>query len=241
MTIKTHEDHKRNRELQRKRSIQQNKKKKANTGKKNDDLDDDSVDIDIDDEFDEADFNLENQSLARNPCPFPSTPFSTSNRAQSAAVYIIYTYDVLNIFVFVFTGNYLSSSAYIPFIGHVGVASGILVEIIIQFLQVIMIGIKFYPILIVADAQPHIVIYFFASIYMLFIWVSWFVKKAFCSRTEAFIKQAFKKVRQLIFEFVQSLNPSLTHISNLKKRYRPSWAIVSRQASICEKTSPMVY
>lgn len=159
-----------------------------------DDADEDSTDIDQDDEFDETDFNLETQNLSRNPCPFPSTPFSTSNRALSAAVYIIYTYDVLNIFMFVFMGNYLTTTTYLPFVGNLSKASGVLVELIMQFLQVILIGIKFYPILIVADAQPNIIIYFFSTIYMLFIWLSWFMKKAFCSRTEAFIKRAFRQI-----------------------------------------------
>ena len=125
-------------------------------------------------------------------CPFPSTPFSTTNRAQSAAVYIIYTYDVLNIFMFVFTGSFLTTN--LPFFGQISRTSGILVELVIQFLQVIMIGVKFYPILVVADAEPHLLIYLFSAIYMLFIWLTWFFKKALCSRTEAFIKQAFKQV-----------------------------------------------
>lgn len=140
--------------------------------------------------MDEDDFD-DSQSFKRSPCPFPSTPFSTTNRAQSAAVYIIYTYDVLNIFMFVFTAKAHSIS--IPYLGDV-TKSGILVELVIQFLQVIMIGVKFYPILVVADAEPHVIIYLFSSIYMTLIWSSWFFKKAFCSRTEAFLKQAFRKI-----------------------------------------------
>ena len=58
----------------------------------------DDAAIDQDEDFDYEDFDVKNQSLNRNMC-FTSTPFSTSNRAQSAAVYIIYTYDVLNIFM----------------------------------------------------------------------------------------------------------------------------------------------
>ncbi len=179
------------RKINRRKRGKNNEKKTRNVN--DDELSNTSTDIDQDDDFDEDDYNIETQSFNRNPCPFPSTPFSTSNRAQSAAVYIIYTYDVLNIFMFVFTGNYITSGTYIPFLGHVGKASGILVELVIQFLQVILIGIKFYPILVVADADPHIIIYLFSTIYMLFIWLSWFFKKSFCSRTEAFIKQAFKR------------------------------------------------
>jgi hypothetical protein len=204
LTVKTHEQHKQQRVLDKRRKSQEDQKKKrlkkiaaleknkAKGGGHEDD-DEDEDDIDFDNEFDETDFT-DAQGFSRNPCPFPSTPFSTSNRGQSAAVYIIYTYDVLNIFMFIYTGQFLSFSTNIPFFGNVGMASGILVEIVIQILQVVMIGIKFYPILIVADAQPSIVIYGFATIYMGIIWISWFMKKAFCSRTEAFIKQVFKKV-----------------------------------------------
>lgn len=112
---------------------------------------------------------------------------------------MIYTYDVLNIFIFVFTGSFLSTN--LPIFGQIGRTSGILIELVIQFLQVIMIGIKFYPILVVADAEPHLLIYLVSTIYMLFIWCSWFFKKALCSRTEAFIKQAFLQV-ELIFTTV---------------------------------------
>ena len=145
-------------------------------------------------------------------CPFPSTPFSTSNRAQSAAVYIIYTYDVLNIFMFVFTGSFLSTN--LPFFGQISRTSGILVELVIQFLQVIMIGVKFYPILVVADAEPHLLIYLFSSVYMLFIWLTWFFKKALCSRTEAFIKQAFKQAGHEISQRIKSSIGTKLNVSN---------------------------
>lgn len=39
----------------------------------------------------------------------PSFSFSTSNRSQAAAVYIIYTYDVLNIFIFIYASDMTTS------------------------------------------------------------------------------------------------------------------------------------
>ena len=85
------------------------------------------------DEFDIEDYDQHSQSFARNQCPFPSTPFSTSNRGQSAAVYIIYTYDVINIFMTVYTG-YITP-IHLPIFGDLQTA-GVLVILVIQFLQV---------------------------------------------------------------------------------------------------------
>ena len=60
--------------------------------------------LDDDGQTDESEFD-ENQEFKRTTFPFPSMPFSTSNRMQSAAVYVIYTYDVLNIFVYIYTAS----------------------------------------------------------------------------------------------------------------------------------------
>ncbi|CAF0841611.1 unnamed protein product [Brachionus calyciflorus] len=143
--------------------------------------------------LDEDDFDLKEQRMYRNkaPCPFPSTPFSTSNRAQSAAVYVIYTYDVLNIFMYVYTLSL--SPKLIPFIGNIG-TPGIILDLLIQVIQVLLIGIKFYPILVVADSEPNFLIYLFSSTYMFIIWTGWLLKKAFCSRSEAFVRQLFKLI-----------------------------------------------
>lgn len=150
----------------------------------------------MDNEFDINDYDPKNQAFTRKQGPFPSTPFSTSNRALSAAVYIIYTYDVLNIFIYVFTGsiNFIN----LPFFGNIGHKSGVIVELIIQSLHVIIIGIKFYPILVVADLEPNMWIYFVSLIYVMFIWLSSFFKKAFCNQTEAFIKRAFKQYSNMV-------------------------------------------
>ena len=55
-------------------------------------------------ETDESEFD-DKQEFKRTTFPFPSMPFSSSNRMQSAAVYVIYTYDVLNIFVYIYTAS----------------------------------------------------------------------------------------------------------------------------------------
>ena len=103
----------------------------------------DESDIDQEDDVDYDDYNLETQSFNKGQCPFPSTPFSTSNRFQSAAVYIIYTYDVLNIFMSLFTTTF--TPVYIPYFGDVNLAgSGVLVNIVVQFLQVLIIGILLF-------------------------------------------------------------------------------------------------
>jgi hypothetical protein len=170
-------------------------------------------DLDEDEDFDETDYDLRTQSFSRGQCPFPSTPFSTSNRLQSACVYVIYTYDVLNIFMSLFTTTF--TPIYVPYFGDVNLAgSGVIVNIIIQFLQVLIIGIKFYPILVVADAEPHLIIYLFATLYILVIWVLRFFKRSFCSRTEAFITQTVKQIGKDIGGQIKSTLNLRYNISN---------------------------
>jgi hypothetical protein len=118
----------------------------------------------FDDAFDADDFN-EKQEFKRTTFPFPSMPFSTSNRSQSAAVYVIYTYDVLNIFAYIYTAT--TSTVELPWFGR---PNGVLFDFAIQIIHVLLIGIKFYPILVVADMEPWSIVYFAASIYMAIIW-----------------------------------------------------------------------
>lgn len=157
------------------------KKELKKKGTANDDLEDPN-------EVDAEDFNDE-QEFKRTTFPFPSMPFGSSNRAQSASVYVIYTYDVLNIFVYIYTASI--STINIPYFGR---PTGILFDFLIQIIHVLLIGIKFYPILIVADMDPYGFVYFCASIYMSIIWVLKLFTKGFCSRTEAFVKQTLKKL-----------------------------------------------
>ena len=158
---------------------------------KNNDIDNDNdndVDVDYDENVDEDDYN-EKQEFKRTTFPYPSMPFSTSNRAQSASVYVIYTYDVLNIFMYIYTAN--MNTMDIPLIGR---PNGVLFDFATQIIHVLLIGIKFYPILIVADMDPYTVVYLAASIYMGAIWTLKLFTKGFCSRTEAFVKQTLKKI-----------------------------------------------
>jgi hypothetical protein len=71
--------------------------------------------LDDDGQTDESEFD-ENQEFKRTTFPFPSMPFSTSNRMQSAAVYVIYTYDVLNIFVYIYTASISTIELYVIFL-----------------------------------------------------------------------------------------------------------------------------
>jgi len=59
---------------------------------------------------------------------------------------------------------------------------------------VLLIGIKFYPILVVADMDPYAVVYLSASLYMAIIWTLKLFTKGFCSRTEAFVRRTLKKL-----------------------------------------------
>ncbi len=134
------------------------------------------------------DFNAK-QQFKSTSFPFPSMPFSTSNRTQSASVYVIYTYDVLNIFMYIYAAN--MNTVQLPFVGR---PNGVLFDFTIQIIHVLLIGIKFYPILVVADMDPYAVVYLSASLYMAIIWTLKLFTKGFCSRTEAFVRRTLKKL-----------------------------------------------
>jgi hypothetical protein len=170
--------------------------------------DKESTDIDEDEDVDEEDINSK-QEFRKDVCPLPSIPFSTTNRAQSASVYVAYTYDVLNIFMYIYTANI--NPSFIPYLTK---PSGVLYDLLFQFIQVLLIGLKFYPILVVADLNPNGLIYLLSTIYMLHIWVIKFISKAFCSKTEAFIKQTLKKLSQDVGGRIKSSLNVRYNISN---------------------------
>ena len=94
---------------------------------------------------------------------------------------------------------------YIPYFGHVDImGAGVLINLLIQALQVALIGIKFYPILVVADAEPYGFIYLLSTLYIFFIWVIRFFKRSFCSRTEAFITQMVRQFSSQIGNQIKS-------------------------------------
>ena len=119
----------------------------------------------------------------------PNFSFSTTNRSQTAAVFILYTYDVLNIFTFIYTSSI--NPSIVPFTSKI---SGVLVDFLAQIFQVLFIGFKFYPILLVADCEPGIFIYLVTTCYISLIWSIRFLNKAFCSRTKILIQEILKKV-----------------------------------------------
>jgi hypothetical protein len=168
----------------------------------------DSID-DYEAELDADEYENSSQEFKRTTFPFPSMPFSSSNRAQSASVYVIYTYDVLNIFVYIYTASI--STLNIPYFGR---PTGILFDFVIQIVHVLLIGVKFYPILIVADMDPYTIVYLFASIYMSIIWTFKLFTKGFCSRTEAFVKQTLKKLSTEYSEQIKSKIGTRYNISN---------------------------
>ncbi len=146
-------------------------------------------DWEVEENTDFEDFSHKEQKL-HNQYLLSCSPFSTNNRFLSGAVYVIYTYDVLNIFMSIYT----SSLAPVPIFGDY-LTSGVLVNILIQLIQVLMIGVKFYPILIVSDAEPSIINYLLASFYLFFIWLIRFFRKSFCSRTDAFVSLTIKMLK----------------------------------------------
>jgi len=83
------------------------------------------------------------------------------------------------------------STVQLPFVGR---PNGVLFDFTIQIIHVLLIGIKFYPILVVADMDPYAFVYLSASLYMGIIWTLKLFTKGFCSRTEAFVRRTLKKL-----------------------------------------------
>lgn len=137
----------------------------------------------------------------------PSFSFSTCNRAQAAAVYVIYTYDVLNIFMFIYASD--TSSSLFPLTNDF---AGVLFDFFKQILQVLLIGVKFYPILIVADLDPSIVIYLATAVYVALIWWIRFINKAFCSHTSVIVEVT---IRQLVSDINKRLKTNMYNFQSL--------------------------
>ena len=137
----------------------------------------------------------ESQELSDNKYkwPIPLLPYSTTNRLLSVAVYVAYTYDILNIFTYLYS-SFLS----IPLMPFLKNKDGVLKDFIIQILQVVIIGFKFYPILAVADIEPHVATYSISFLYILVMWVIKLLNKGFCSRTEAFVKFSIEQIENQV-------------------------------------------
>jgi hypothetical protein len=85
-----------------------------------------------------------------------------------------------------------------PFIPFLGKPAGIIFDLAFQVVQVLLIGFKFYPILAVSDDDANWFIYLISFIYMSYIWLIRFITKAFCSKTEAFVRQILRKIKNTI-------------------------------------------
>ena len=140
----------------------------------------------------------------------PSIPFSHKGRSNTAVVYILYTYDVLNIIVSIY-----AESISVSFLSNVAKWSGILVDLFFQLLQVFLIGVKFYPILVAADADPNFVVYFLTFIYLFFIFMIRLLNKAFCSRRQDFAKRTLTKLSS---DFTSKLKQGLEFRYNISNR-----------------------
>jgi hypothetical protein len=146
----------------------------------------------------------------------PSIPFSLKGRANTAAVYVLYTYDVLNILMSVYAENISASF----FSGALNVSkfSGVLVDLLFQFCQVFLIGFKFYPILAAADGDSNPIVYFFTFVYLLFMFTIRLTNKAFCSQKKDFARRTLTKLSK---EFTSKLK------NGLELRYNISNNILS--------------
>ena len=152
--------------------------------------------------------------------PSLSAPFSITNRAAASAVYILYTYDILNILMSVYTDN-LTESFMGALLPNIQSLSGVIVDFLFQIMQVCLIGVKFYPILIALDLNNlSLVTNLLAAVYVLFIWSTGLVNKALCSTTQraGFLKRSLLKLSK-------NLNEKLSE--RLKAKYELTSRVLS--------------
>lgn len=151
--------------------------------------------------------------------PHPIKPFSTTNRLLSVAIYVAYTYDILNIFMTLY-----SSYMVLPVVSVINDRKGVLFDLLLQIIQVIVIGFKFYPILAIADMDPSIATCLLGFLNVTLIWVVKVIKKGFCSKTEAFIRFTVEKLsdefnKTKVFAYDRlNIDTNLT-TSDLTERY----------------------
>ena len=135
----------------------------------------------------------------------PISPFSSSKCKQAIAVYVAYTYDILNIFMYLY-----ASYLVLPIIPIVRKKEGVLVDFVIQIFQVFLIGFKFYPLLSITDLNANALTYFFVLLYVSIIFVLKTINKGLCSRTEVFVKFTLDKLNdQFHISRIRKLHSSL--------------------------------
>lgn len=138
----------------------------------------------------------------------PILPFSTHNKWQTISIYVIYTYDILTIFMYLYSSYFVMSIW--PVIQE---KKGVLIDFLLQIIQVISMGFKFYPLLAISDSDCGIVISILAFIYALIILVIKTINKSFCSKNETFLKFAIDKINE---------NIEKSRIERIKSRFNAS-------------------
>lgn len=136
--------------------------------------------------------------------PVPINPFSKRNRFITAVIYAAYTYNILKIFEYLIVGdkhiqesNRLLerakllqnqsltnvTSSILNKIDHVSQFNerGILMDLLKQICNVIIIGLRYYPVLLCVELKRKSKFcYFITSLYVLFLFVSYVYMNIFC-------------------------------------------------------------
>ena len=121
----------------------------------------------------------------------PISPFCSHDILETIAIYVIYTYDILNIFTYVY-----SSFLVIPIFKMLRNKGGILLDFIFQIIHVLMIGFKFYPLLVIRDIEETWITNSISFIYTLVLWILKLLNKGLCSRTEVFIQSVLNNLNK---------------------------------------------
>lgn len=136
--------------------------------------------------------------------PVPINPFSKRNRFITAVIYAAYTYNILKIFEYLIVGdkhiqesNRLLerakllqnqsltnvTSSILNKIDHVSQFNerGILMDLLKQICNVIIIGLRYYPVLLCVELKRKSKFcYFITSLYVLFLFFSYVYMNIFC-------------------------------------------------------------
>jgi len=101
-------------------------------------------------------------------------PYRVKNRYVSSAIYIAYTHDIIKMLTFIFFSD-LNDKA-LPVIGH---QEGIFADLIIKLLNTILIGTKFFPLLLGLDSES-IGMRFACCLYSMIVWTLELSLLTFC-------------------------------------------------------------
>ena len=141
--------------------------------------------------------------------PVPINPFSKRNRFITAVIYAAYTYNILKIFEFLIVGdrhiqegnrlierakllqnqtftnltnmamNKIDAS--LDHIANMSVERGILMDLLKQVCNVIIIGLRYYPVLLCVELKRKSKFcYFITSLYVLLLFFSYIYMNIFC-------------------------------------------------------------